>query len=124
MRNYFKVHACCRNFQSGIDAALQLRQQHDLRSSDIVCITADTFGVPARDNAEPTPANVLAAKESFPVSLALCQHTEHSELVIFEPLVFGTFLFVVWFASKIYRVGILMYGKKPTWKELYKWLKY
>jgi ABC-2 type transport system permease protein len=26
--------------------------------------------------------------------------------------------------SKIYRVGILMYGKKPTWKELYKWLKY
>jgi ABC-2 type transport system permease protein len=39
-------------------------------------------------------------------------------------LLFGTFLGVVWFASKIYRVGILMYGKKPTWKELYKWLKY
>jgi ABC-2 type transport system permease protein len=35
-----------------------------------------------------------------------------------------TFLLVVWFASKIYRIGILMYGKKPTWKELYKWLKY
>jgi ABC-2 type transport system permease protein len=33
-------------------------------------------------------------------------------------------LSVVWFAAKIYRVGILMYGKKPTWKELYKWLKY
>jgi len=30
----------------------------------------------------------------------------------------------VWFAAKIYRVGILMYGKKPTWKELYKWLQY
>ena len=39
-------------------------------------------------------------------------------------LLFGTFLLVVWFASKIYRVGILMYGKKPSWKELYKWLKY
>lgn len=39
-------------------------------------------------------------------------------------LLFGTFLLVVWFAAKIYRVGILMYGKKPTWKELYKWLKY
>lgn len=39
-------------------------------------------------------------------------------------LLFGTFMGVVWFASKIYRVGILMYGKKPTWKELYKWLKY
>lgn len=31
---------------------------------------------------------------------------------------------VVWIAAKIYRVGILMYGKKPTYKELYKWLKY
>lgn len=39
-------------------------------------------------------------------------------------LLYVTFFFVVWFASKIYRVGILMYGKKPTWKELYKWLKH
>lgn len=35
-----------------------------------------------------------------------------------------TFIFTVWFAAKIYRVGILMYGKKPTYKELFKWLKY
>ena len=35
-----------------------------------------------------------------------------------------TFLGIVWFAAKIYRVGILMYGKKPSYKELYKWLKY
>lgn len=46
------------------------------------------------------------------------------QLVLSIGVLFGTFLFVVWFASKIYRVGILMYGKKPTWKELYKWLKY
>ena len=46
------------------------------------------------------------------------------QLVISISLLFGTFFFVVWFAAKIYRVGILMYGKKPTWKELYKWLKY
>jgi ABC-2 type transport system permease protein len=39
-------------------------------------------------------------------------------------LLFATFFSVVWFAAKIYRVGILMYGKKPTWKELYRWLKY
>ncbi len=31
---------------------------------------------------------------------------------------------LVWVASKIYRVGILMYGKKPTYKELYRWMKY
>jgi len=35
-----------------------------------------------------------------------------------------TFIGIVWFAAKIYRVGILMYGKKPNYKEIYKWLKY
>lgn len=46
------------------------------------------------------------------------------QILISLTLLFGSFFIVVWFASKIYRVGILMYGKKPTWKELYKWLKY
>ena len=46
------------------------------------------------------------------------------QIVLSITILFGTFFGVVWFASKIYRVGILMYGKKPTWKELYKWLKY
>ena len=39
-------------------------------------------------------------------------------------ILIGTFIGIVWFAAKIYRVGILMYGKKPTYKELFKWLKY
>ncbi len=39
-------------------------------------------------------------------------------------LLIVTFVGIVWLAAKIYRVGILMYGKKPTYKELYKWLKY
>ena len=39
-------------------------------------------------------------------------------------LLIGTFSFTVWFAAKIYRVGILMYGKKPSYKELFKWIKY
>jgi ABC-2 type transport system permease protein len=38
-------------------------------------------------------------------------------------LVLG-FLFFTWVAGKIYRTGILMYGKKPSWKELGKWLFY
>lgn len=44
--------------------------------------------------------------------------------VVSVVLLIGTFMFTVWFAAKIYRVGILMYGKKPSYKELYKWLKY
>ncbi|MEI9807848.1 MAG: ABC transporter permease [Bacteroidota bacterium] len=31
------------------------------------------------------------------------------------------FIFTTWFAGKIYRTGILMYGKKPSWKEMMKW---
>ncbi len=34
------------------------------------------------------------------------------------------FLFFTWIAGKIYRTGILMYGKKTSWKELGKWLFY
>jgi len=39
-------------------------------------------------------------------------------------ILFSTFFLTVLFAAKIYRVGILMYGKKPSYKELIKWLKY
>lgn len=39
-------------------------------------------------------------------------------------ILFASFIAMVWFAAKIYRVGILMYGKKPTYKEIFKWLKY
>jgi ABC-2 type transport system permease protein len=46
------------------------------------------------------------------------------QIIVSVLLLFATFLLVVWFASKIYRVGILMYGKKPTYKEIFKWLKY
>ena len=35
-----------------------------------------------------------------------------------------TFVGMVWVAGKIYRTGILMYGKKPSWKEVGKWLMY
>lgn len=38
-------------------------------------------------------------------------------------LVFSFFI-VVWFAAKIYRVGIFMYGKKPSFKELIRWMRY
>jgi ABC-2 type transport system permease protein len=39
-------------------------------------------------------------------------------------LLVATIIFIVWFAGKIYRVGILMYGKKITYRELIKWMRY
>jgi ABC-2 type transport system permease protein len=35
-----------------------------------------------------------------------------------------SFLFMTWLAGRIYRVGVLMYGKKVSWRELGKWLFY
>ncbi len=46
------------------------------------------------------------------------------EIVLSIVLLISTFIGIVWFASKIYRVGILMYGKKPSYKEIFKWLRY
>lgn len=39
-------------------------------------------------------------------------------------LLYGTFILISIFSAKVYRVGILMYGKKPTLKEMMKWVKY
>ena len=39
-------------------------------------------------------------------------------------LLYVTFVGIIWLSAKIYRVGILMYGKKPTIKEMIKWLRY
>lgn len=46
------------------------------------------------------------------------------ELALSMGLLIITFVSCVWVAAKIYRTGILMYGKKPSWKELAKWLTY
>lgn len=46
------------------------------------------------------------------------------EIVLSLVLLYTTFVFMVWIAGKIYRVGIFMHGKKPSFKDLYRWMKY
>ena len=46
------------------------------------------------------------------------------ELALSFALLFATAILIIWFSAKIYRVGILMYGKKPSIKEMIKWVKY
>ncbi|CAM1374029.1 ABC transporter permease [Tenacibaculum xiamenense] len=46
------------------------------------------------------------------------------EIALSMLLLIGTFLLIVWVAAKIYRVGILSYGKKPSYKDLWKWIRY
>jgi ABC-2 type transport system permease protein len=46
------------------------------------------------------------------------------QLALSMTLMLVTFMAFVWMAAKIYRVGILMYGKKTSWKEMWKWLRF
>lgn len=46
------------------------------------------------------------------------------EIALSIVLLYLTFLFMIWLAAKIYRVGIFMYGKKPTITELIRWARY
>ncbi len=46
------------------------------------------------------------------------------QLTVSMAVMLITFAAFVWMAAKVYRTGILMYGKKSSWKELWKWLKY
>ncbi len=50
--------------------------------------------------------------------------TQWWEVALSIGLLITTFCFTIWLAGKIYRTGILMYGKKATYKELFKWLFY
>jgi ABC-2 type transport system permease protein len=43
------------------------------------------------------------------------------QLLLSMALLIGCFLLFTWLTAKIYRTGILMYGKKVTWKEMGKW---
>ena len=46
------------------------------------------------------------------------------QIVLSVVILAGTFVLMTWVAAKIYRTGILMYGKKLSYKEIFKWLKY
>jgi ABC-2 type transport system permease protein len=46
------------------------------------------------------------------------------ELALSISILILSFVGTTWMAGKIYRTGILMYGKKITWGEMWKWLKY
>ena len=46
------------------------------------------------------------------------------QVAVSGSLLVATFLGMTWVAGKVYRTGILMYGKKNSYKEIWKWLRY
>ena len=45
------------------------------------------------------------------------------ELILSMGLALAFLVFCIWFAAKVYRIGIMTYGKKPSWKTIFRWLK-
>lgn len=46
------------------------------------------------------------------------------QILLSYALTLSFLVVMVWFCARIYRIGILMYGKKPTFQELWKWIRY
>lgn len=46
------------------------------------------------------------------------------QLILSLVLLYATAILVIWLSAKIYRVGILMYGKKPSFKEMARWIRF
>ena len=45
------------------------------------------------------------------------------ELLLSMGLALAFLVFCIWFAAKVYRIGILTYGKKPSWRTIFRWLR-
>lgn len=90
------------------------------------------FGIVIMTKAVNDPASNLAVFGSlFPLfsPIVMMARIAHGvgdvvpvwQLLVSMVLLILGFLCTTWFAAKVYRTGILMYGKKPTWKEMWKW---
>jgi ABC-2 type transport system permease protein len=75
------------------------------------------------------PAAVWGSQIPFSSPIIMLQRVAAGSVQIWEVvislvLLIGTFILTTYIAGKIYRVGILMYGKKASWKEMIKWIKH
>jgi ABC-2 type transport system permease protein len=52
----------------------------------------------------------------------IAYHPAAWQIALSMALLIATFIGTIWLSAKIYRTGILMYGKKVTWKEALKWV--
>jgi ABC-2 type transport system permease protein len=86
------------------------------------------FLLPVLKNPDGTLATVLSMVPVFsPVLMYLRIATQMPpmwQVVVSIVLLVLSILVTVWFVAKIYRIGILMYGKKPTLPEVWRWLRY
>ncbi|MEK7833517.1 MAG: ABC transporter permease [Acidobacteriota bacterium] len=80
------------------------------------------------ENPTGTAATILSLIPFFAPSLMFLRITLEAapgwQIALSIVLMVATIIGAVWLAAKIYRVGVLMYGKRPTIPELFRWLRY
>jgi ABC-2 type transport system permease protein len=75
-----------------------------------------------------TAARILALVPPFTPLLMYLRvslgHPKHWEVALSLILTSASILATIWITSRIYRIGVLMYGKRPSISEMFRWLKY
>jgi ABC-2 type transport system permease protein len=80
--------------------------------------------VQAPDSSLAVWASIFPLFSPIVMPARLAFHPPVWQIILSVTVLIGTVLFTVWMAGRIYRIGILMYGKKITFKEMGKWLFY
>jgi ABC-2 type transport system permease protein len=59
----------------------------------------------------------------MPLRISAGSNVSNFEILASMALLVGAVILMMWLAGKIFRTGILMYGKRPSLREIYRWLK-
>ncbi len=122
-------------FYSSLYAAIGSAANEDLREAQslsfpVTILVIFSIGLmTAASNNPSSPVAVWASIIPFSSPIVMMARVPYGipgtvpywQLISSMALLVLGFVFTTWFAGKIYRTGILMYGKKPSWKEMLKW---
>ena len=121
-------------FYSSIAAALgaMTNSEHELQQLNMFLVMPLVFCFIALGTVLLTPdstlSRVLALIPPFtPLLMYLRVSLGHPalwEIVLSILLLSASIYAIIWVTSRIYRIGVLMYGKRPSISELFRWLKY
>jgi ABC-2 type transport system permease protein len=105
------------------------QEAQQLSMIPIVLILAGFMMYPAVMNNPNGPMAVIFSLIPFTASLVMFLRTAVSEppawqIALSIGILLATTVGMAWFAGRVYRVGILMYGKKPTIPEILRWVRY
>jgi ABC-2 type transport system permease protein len=105
------------------------QEAQQLSMIPIVLILAGMMIYPAVMNNPSSSTSVLFSLIPFTASMVMFLRTAVSEppawqIALSMAILLATTIGMAWFAGRVYRVGILMYGKKPTIPEILRWVRY